>query len=69
MSEKVKVDIFNSENGRSAPIWLYYTYAIGHIPIIGDEVRIDDQAYKVRYRIFIFDEEIPRVALDVEAIK
>ena len=39
------------------------------VPAIGDEVRFNDVAYKVFYRIFIYDEPAPRVAVNMEAVE
>ena len=36
-----------------------------HVPQIGDEVRFKGVAYKVTYRIFIYDEEYDRIALNI----
>jgi hypothetical protein len=42
-----------------------YSY---HVPEIGDEVRFNDIAYKVVYRIWTYDEEVPMVKLNVEPV-
>ena len=39
------------------------------VPSIGDEVRFKDVAYKVIYRIWIYDDKYPRVALNMEAVE
>ena len=39
-----------------------------HVPAIGDEVRFDGGAYKVVYRIWIYDEKYPRVALNIKKV-
>ena len=40
-----------------------------HVPIIGDEVRFNNVAYKIEYRIWIYDEEYSRVALEMKQVK
>jgi hypothetical protein len=39
------------------------------VPTIGDEVRFNDVPYRVHYRIFIYDEPAPRVAINMEAVE
>jgi hypothetical protein len=39
-----------------------------HVPIVGDEVRFDEVAYKVDYRIWIYEEN-PRVALNITRVR
>jgi hypothetical protein len=38
------------------------------VPMIGDEVRFSDVAYKIHYRIWIYDDVRPRVALNMEEV-
>jgi hypothetical protein len=40
-----------------------------HVPSIGDEVRFRGIAYEVVYRIWIYDEQYPRVALQMTKVK
>ena len=40
-----------------------------HVPVIGDEVRFNGIAYMVVYRIWLYDEAKPRVALRIEKVK
>lgn len=40
-----------------------------HVPVIDDEIRFNGTAYRVDYRIWIYDEEYPRVALHIVKIK
>jgi len=60
------------ENGIKVEFWIDdHVHALRHtrfVPAIGDEVRFNNIAYKVIYRIFIYDEEYPRVALNIEAV-
>ena len=39
------------------------------VPSIGDEVRFNDVAYKIIYKIWIYDERYPRVAFNMEAVE
>lgn len=39
-----------------------------HVPAIGDEVRFKNVVYKIGYRIWIYDEKYPRVALQMEKV-
>lgn len=41
----------------------------GHVPAIGDEVRFKGVAYKIIYRIWIYDETRERVALNMERLE
>lgn len=40
-----------------------------HVPMIGDEVRFKQIAYKVIYRIWTYDEKYPRVILNMTKVK
>jgi hypothetical protein len=61
------------ENGIRIEFWIDdHIHAIRYsivVPTIGDEVRFNDVAYKIHYRIFIYDEPSPRVAVNMEAVE
>jgi hypothetical protein len=49
-----------------------HIHAIRHtslVPVIGDEVRFRDIVYKVHYRIWIYDDKLPRVAINMEKVE
>ena len=39
------------------------------VPSIGDEVRFKNIAYKIHYKIWIYDDKYPRVAFNMEAVE
>jgi len=61
------------ENGIKIEFWIDdHIHAIRYsliVPVVGDEVRFYNVAYKVHYRIFIYDEPDPRVAVNMEAVE
>jgi hypothetical protein len=61
------------ENGMRIQFWIDdHVHAERHsliVPAIGDEVRFNDVAYKVHYRIFVYDEPTPRVAINMVAVE
>ena len=63
----------NFENGIRIQFWVDdHVHAERYsliVPAIGDEVRFNDVPYKVHYRIFIYDEPAPRVAINMEAVE
>jgi uncharacterized protein (UPF0218 family) len=62
IAEKIRVDFFI--NGKK-----YAMRQSAHVPTIGDEVRFHNIAYKVVYRIWIYDEKEPRAALEIEQVQ
>jgi hypothetical protein len=60
------------ENGIRIEFWIDdHIHALRFstiVPAIGDEVRFNNIAYKIIYRIFIYDEDLPRVAMNMEAV-
>lgn len=61
--DKIYVDYY-LENGEK-----YAHLYEKHIPCIGDEVRFRGIAYKVYYRIWIYDEKQLRVAIQMKEVK
>lgn len=61
------------ENSMKVEFWIDdHIHAIRHtrfIPAVGDEVRFDDVVYKIHYRLFVYDEKYPRVALNMEKLE
>lgn len=61
------------ENGIKIEFWIDdHIHAIRYsliAPVIGDEVRFNGVPYKVHYRIFIYDEPAPRIAVNMEAVE
>ena len=62
IAEKIQVDYF--VGGKK-----YAMRQSVHVPAIGDEVRFHNVAYKVVYRIWIYDEDKPRAALKLERVE
>lgn len=62
------------ENGINTEFFLNGKYSLARryllfLPSIGDEVRFDGVAYRVTHRIFTYDEESPRVAVNTVKVK
>lgn len=40
-----------------------------YVPCVGDEVRFHDVVYEIVHKIWIYDEERPRVAMTMEQVQ